>query len=202
MLVPVMQVRQMGMGMLHRRMIVPVRVGLGSLVAAVRVLVMLIVDMPMTVHRVLVHMLVGVPLGKYEPRGGNHQRKRDTERDGKCLRENEKCNRGADEWRGAEMRSGTRAAKMPQREDEQHKADAVTQETNRERSYECLGWRKVHPERERQDQIERSCGKPLYHRQHDGIGRRNLAREVVVETPAEACADNCNRVQRELELGL
>ena len=72
------QVRQMGMGMLHRRMLVPVRVRLGTLVAAVRVLVMLIVDMPMTVHRVLVRVVVGVPLGKYEPRRGNHQRKRDT----------------------------------------------------------------------------------------------------------------------------
>ena len=76
------QVRQMRMGMRHRRMLVPVRVRLGTLVAAVRVLVMLIVDMPMAVHQILVRVRVGVPLGKHEPRGGNHQCKRDAERNG------------------------------------------------------------------------------------------------------------------------
>ncbi len=82
MLMPVMQIRQMGMGMRHRRMLVPVRVRLGTLVAAVRVLVMLIVDVPMTVRHIFVRMQVGVPLGKHEPRGGNHQCKRDAERNG------------------------------------------------------------------------------------------------------------------------
>ena len=138
MLMPVMQIRQMGMGMRHRRMLVPVRVRLGTLVAAVRVLVMLIVDMPMTVRHVLVRVLVGVLLGNDEPRGTNHQHKRDAEWGGECLSEGENCNRGADEWRSAEMRSGTRAAKMPQSEDEQHETDAVPQEADHERSYECL----------------------------------------------------------------
>ncbi len=193
--VSMVQIRQMGMGMRRRRMLVPVRVRLGTFVAAVRMLVMLIMDMPMTVRHILVRVLVGMPLGNYEPRGGNHQHKRDAERGGECFPEGENCNRGADEWRGAEMRSGTRAAKMPQREDEQHEADTVTQETDRERAGERRRWREVQPERERQDEIERSCRKPFYYRQHDRIGRRNPAREVVVETPAKACADNCNRVQ-------
>ena len=126
-------VRQMGMGMRHRRMLVAVRVRLGTFVAAVRVLVMLIVNMPMTVHHILVRVLVGVLLGNDEPRGGNHQHKRDAERGGECLSEGENCNRGADEWCSAEMRSGTRAAKVPQREDEQYQADAVAEETDGER---------------------------------------------------------------------
>jgi hypothetical protein len=46
--VAMMQVRQVGMSMRHRRMLVPVRVGLRALIATVRVLVMLIVDVTMT----------------------------------------------------------------------------------------------------------------------------------------------------------
>ena len=79
----VMQIRQMGMGMRQRRMLVTVRVRLWTFVAAVRVLMMLIVDVPMSVRHIFVRMPVGVPLGKHEPRGGNHQRKRDAERNRK-----------------------------------------------------------------------------------------------------------------------
>lgn len=79
MVVPVVQVRQMGMIMCHRRMLMPVCVGLGALVATMRVLVMLIVDVTMTVSQIFVRMLVRVPFSEYEPRRGNHQRKGDAE---------------------------------------------------------------------------------------------------------------------------
>ena len=154
MLVPVMQVRQMGVRVRHRRMLVPVRVGLGALVAAVCVLVMLIVDVTMTVAHILVRMLVRVHLRKYEPRRGDHQRKSDAERCGKRLSEHKDRNGGANERRGAEMRGGARGAEMTQREDEQHKADAVTQEPDYERTGERRGCGKMQPGRKRQGEIE------------------------------------------------
>ena len=154
MLVPVVQVRQVGMSMRHRRMLVPVCVRLRAFLATVRVLVMLVVDVTMTVSHVFVCMLVPMLLRQYEPCRDNHQRKSDAERNGEWLSEGEDRDRGADEWRGAEMRGGARAAEMPQRKDEQHEADAVAQEPD----YECPGERrgcgKMHPERERQGEIE------------------------------------------------
>ena len=79
MLVPVVQVRQMGVDVCHGRMLVPVRVGLRALIATVCVLVMLIVNVTMTVGHILVLMLVRVPFGEYEPRRGDHQREGDAE---------------------------------------------------------------------------------------------------------------------------
>ena len=76
---PVVQVRQMGVGVHHRRMLVPVRVGLRALVAVVRVLVMLVVRVTMTVSQVLMCVLVPMLLRKHEPRRGDHQYKGDTE---------------------------------------------------------------------------------------------------------------------------
>ena len=154
MLVPVMQVRQMRMGMGQRWMFMPVRVRLGPLVAAVRVLVVLVVDVTMIVSHIFVLVLVGMLLGQYEPRGGNHQCKRDAERNGEWFPERENCNRGADERRGTEMRGGARAAEMPQREDEQHEADAVTQESDYERPGKRRGCGNMQPERKRQGEIE------------------------------------------------
>ena len=82
MLMPVVQIRQMGMGVSHPRMLVPVRVGLGTLVATVCVLVMLIVDVTVTVGHLFVCMLVPMLLRQYEPRRGDHQRKSGAERNG------------------------------------------------------------------------------------------------------------------------
>ena len=77
MLVPMMQIGQVRMSVRHRGMLVPMRVRLGSLAAAMRVLVMLVVDVPMAVGEILVGMLVRVLLGQYQPGRGNHQCQRD-----------------------------------------------------------------------------------------------------------------------------
>ncbi len=71
--VAMVQVRQMRVRVSQRRMLVPVRVRLGALVAAVRVLVMLVVGVAVTVGHVLVPVLVCVPLRQYQPRRGDHQ---------------------------------------------------------------------------------------------------------------------------------
>ena len=154
MIVAVMLIRQMGMGMGQRRMFVPVRVRLGPLVAAVRVLVVLVVDVTMIVSHIFVLVLVGMLLGQYEPRRSDHQCKRDAERNGEGFPKRENRNRGADEGRGAEMRSGARGSEMPQREDEQHEADAVTQESDYERPGKRRGCGNMQPERKRQGEIE------------------------------------------------
>jgi hypothetical protein len=50
MFVPVVQVRQVWMAVRYRRVLVPVCMRLGTLVAAVRVLVVLVVDVPVIVY--------------------------------------------------------------------------------------------------------------------------------------------------------
>ena len=67
------QVRQVGMAVRHRRMLVPVRVGLRALAAVMRVLVVLVVNMAMNVVQALVPVLVRVPLREHQPRCGEHQ---------------------------------------------------------------------------------------------------------------------------------
>jgi len=113
MLVAVMQVRQVRMAVRHRRVLVPVRVGLGALVAVMRVLVMRVMDVPVAVRQVLVRVRVLVALGEHQPRCGEHQRQGDPERDRDRLPETEDRDRRADEGRGAEVRSGAGGSKVP-----------------------------------------------------------------------------------------
>ena len=67
------QVRQMRMRVGQRRMLVPVRVGLGALVAAMLVLVMLVVGVAMSVGHVLMTVLVRMLFHEYQPRRRDHQ---------------------------------------------------------------------------------------------------------------------------------
>ena len=145
--VAMVQVRQMRVRMGQRRMLVPVRVRLCALVAAVRVLVMLVVGVAVTVCHVLVAVLMCMPLREYQPRRGQHQYQGGGKRGCKRLSHGENRDRGADERRGAEMRGGACRSQMPQREDEQHEAHAVAQESNSERRRERSAPWRFHAER-------------------------------------------------------
>jgi hypothetical protein len=71
--VAMVQVGQMRVRVGQRWMLVPVRMRLGALVAAVRVLVMFVVGVAVTVGHVLVSVHVCVPLRQYQPGRGQHQ---------------------------------------------------------------------------------------------------------------------------------
>ena len=171
MFVPMVQIGQMGMSVRQRRMLMPVRVRPETLVTAVRVLMMLVMDVPMIVRQVFMGMFVGVLFRKYQPCGGRHQRQCDPERNGEWFTERKNCYRRADEGRSAEMRGGPRAAEMAQRIDEQHETDAITHEAEHQRPAAQSDGRELVPQCKRQNEIERPGGKPLRHCQHDRIGR-------------------------------
>ena len=71
--VAMVQVGQMRVRVGQRWMLVPVRMRLGALAAAVRVLVMLVVGVAVTVRHMLVPMLMCMPLRQYQPGRGEHQ---------------------------------------------------------------------------------------------------------------------------------
>jgi len=76
------QVRHVGVSVPHGLVHVLVGVGLGTFVAAVRVLVVLVVDVAVTVGHVLVSVLMRMPLRQYQPGCGEHQYQGGDERGG------------------------------------------------------------------------------------------------------------------------
>jgi hypothetical protein len=128
----VVEVRQVRMSVPHRLVHVLVDVGLGAFVAMVRVLVVFIVHMAVIVRHVLVPVLVRVPLGQHEPGRDHHQGRGGDEADRHGLAEQWHRERCADERRGAEMRAGSRGAKVAQRVYEENQAHAVSEESQRE----------------------------------------------------------------------
>ena len=73
---PVMQIRQVRMAVRERLVLVRVRMRLGSLVAAVRMLMVRVVRMQVPVLQGFVPVRVPMLLGEHQPGRNEHQQKR------------------------------------------------------------------------------------------------------------------------------
>lgn len=74
MVVAVVDIRVMGVGVFHPRMLVAMRVGLSDgIVRRVRVLVMFVVDVQMLVLHRLVNMGVFMPFAYVQPNANQHE---------------------------------------------------------------------------------------------------------------------------------
>ena len=104
-----------------------------------------------------------------------------------------------DEGCGAEMRCGPRRAEVTQRVDEEHQARAVPEETERKCACGGSGGGQHPSQREAENEIEAAGDNSLDQGDGDGIGARHLAREIVVDRPAQARAYDRQRIRRECE---
>ena len=115
--VPMVQVRDVRMSVQHRLVRMLVDVGLGAFIAAMRVLVVLIVDVTVRMHQALMQVLVRMQLRQHEPGRDRHQRGGGEKAGRDRLCEQWHGERRADERSSAEMRRRPRRTQVPQRVD-------------------------------------------------------------------------------------
>ena len=107
MLVPVMDVGEMGVTMTHRSVHVPVRMRLPWRLAAIMaVLVVSIMHMPMLVGHLFVAMFVLVALRQMEPDSNGHEQSGDSKLDRHRFPQNEYGDQPAEEWSQREVCPG------------------------------------------------------------------------------------------------
>ena len=96
----------------------------------------------------------------------------------------------AEERSGREICAGARRAEMPERDDEKREAHAVAKKTDDagKQSIERARQRSPGPKSKRD--IDRPSNQPLELDNLQGIGQRDLSRQIVVEAPHDAGADD------------
>ena len=195
---PVMRVRAVWMGVHEACVCVSVRVcSLGGLGVRVGVLMVLVVDVPVRVDRGLVSVGVFVTLSHEEPRREEDERKRSVRRDGRPFAEDAQRDRGREERRGSEQRPRSGRAKLPQRTNEERNTRTVRDSAQCQRGESGTYRWEWSAERKRQEKRERPGAQALQNDDRLRIAQRDVAREVVVESPKDAGADNQERSRRE-----
>ena len=129
---PMMNIRQVGVAVLQGRMAVRVNMRAITGLFTMDVPVMLVMDMLMNMLQHFVAMLMGMPLGEHQPACHRHQRNRDEQHDRQRLSQKQHRQPGTDERRRAEVRRGTGAAQVAQRQHIQHQADAIARRAQSE----------------------------------------------------------------------
>lgn len=165
------QIWQMGVAVCQWRVAMRVSMTLCGIPRKIMLVTMMVV---MLVEMLMRQGLMGVPmlvmLGQHQPgcqrrqSHGNDQPSRDrlAQQHGKT---------SPKKWGRAEMSAGTRAAKMPQRQDEQHQAHSVAQRAKDQRRRELLPVGKRLAKEQRERQIEATGHQSLGGSDLHGIGR-------------------------------
>jgi hypothetical protein len=134
-------------------------------------------------HR-LVPMSVFVPFGQMEPETHAHQQtgRNKLHRNGFVQQQNRDCR--ADEGREGKVSARARCSKMPQRQHEENKAHPHPKEAKDGGRADCLQGRHGRAAPKRKRRVCAACYYALYGGRHDRTGRRQLPRQVVVDTPS------------------
>lgn len=108
-------------------LVAPFRTGFGT--GQVLMLMMVVVGVPVVMGDCDVSVLVLVPLGEVQPDPQAYQGSGDDQWPGERVAQNERQD-GPEERRHAVVGTGAGSADMPQRDDEQHEADPVGEESD------------------------------------------------------------------------
>lgn len=172
--------------------VVRVRVA-GRVKLAVRVLMVLIVHMWVRVRHRFVNVLMFVAFCQMQPHPHGHERARDGELHGDRFAEHNNRDSTSQKWCGGKVCAGARGPKMTQGNDEQGEAHAVSEKADDARQGDSGDFRERRANRKAKQEIERAGDKPFQFDDLQRIGKRDLARQVVVESPSQTRADNCKR---------
>ena len=190
----VMHVGRMRLDMPDRSVRVHMGVRLARRISGkVRVLVVLVMHMGMRMRHRLVHMLVRVAFGEVQPDANSHERARCDEREADRLCQRDHCRDRPQERRGREIGPRARSTEMAKRNDIKRETHAITEKPDQGREQDCggAGQRSAGAKPDREIDRSRDQALPLDDLQR--IRERDLAREIVVETPGDAGTDNCER---------
>ena len=143
-----------------------VNVRFGPTVSGVCMLMVLVVNVTVGVYQMCVLVIVGMRFRQYQPGCDCHECGGDNQRQGDRLAEQGYGKCCSDEWRGAEVCSGTRGAEMPQSIDEEHKADAVGKKSKCQRAGHCCQCGKLSAQGEPKSEIE-AAGDKTFRRSED-----------------------------------
>ena len=164
------------------------------------VLVMLIVHVPVVVSDRLVEMFMLVALGEVKPDSQRHEQGGDHQNDRDRRPKNDREHR-PEERRTGEIGTGAGRAHMPHRNDEEHEAHPVSEESDHHRDGDVDRGRQGGTESEGDDQVHRPGDPALDGRQPGGIRQRDLSSEIVVDPPAQAGAQDRQRWPDGAEIG-
>ena len=106
------------------------------------------------------------------------------------------CQQCAEERSDREEGAGARGAQVPQRQNKQHQAHAVTQKSDRRGGDQGGRGRQRLTCRESKRGRGAATDQPLESGNDDGIACRHLSRQVVVDCPEEACSRDEQRAGR------
>lgn len=150
---------------------------------SVLVLMMRIVRVCMTMDQRLVNMLVFVSLSQMQPNTNCHACGCDPERPSDRLAIEENGHAAADEGHRCEVRARPCGFQITKCEDEQHRAQSVTQKSKNERRPHLSRRRQSGLERQGQPNIGRTRGKPFCGSDRAGICSGDLPGEIIVQDP-------------------
>ncbi len=191
MLVPVMDIGEMGVAMTQRSVHVPVRMRLAWRLAAIMpVLMVLIMYMPMLVGQLVVAMFVLVALCQMEPDSDGHEKPRDNELDRHRFPQNEDGDQPAEEWSQREVRPGPGRSNVPKGNNEEHQADTVTGKSDNHGGTQRAEWWQARTKPEGDANVYHSRHTPLQERYLDWVCLRDLARQIVIDGPGKTGACN------------
>ena len=156
------------------------------IVRHVLMLVMSVMHVAMLVLERLMQMLVVVRLGKMQIHANPHEQCRASQIKCGHLAEQRERKGRADKGSCGKVSAGACNSQVPQAQHKEHQAYPVAEEADRGRGGECCGSRQRSTTSERQREIDGAGSQSLDHGNLQRIGRAELAREIVVDTPRHA----------------
>ena len=144
----------------------------------------------MRVHHRLVNMFMFMALGEMQPNTQAHQSASHKQLNGNGLSESHDSNYRTKEWCGRKISAGTRRTKMPKRDYEKSEAYPVAKKTDDARKQNIKRTRQRASGRESERDTDGSGNEALEFDNLQGIGQRNFSRQIVVEAPHDAGADD------------
>jgi hypothetical protein len=181
---PMVFVRCVLMGMLKG--CVPMLVGVrlaGRIQRSMLMLMVLIMRVCMIMRQGVMDVQMFVMLGDVQPDAYGHQRCGDEKLGGQRLAERKHGGRGAEEGRGREIGTGPRRAEMTQRQHEQRQAGTIAQHPDESGKSDGARSRQRTAHPQSQGDVAGARDQPLQLDDLQGVGKRDLPRQVVVEPP-------------------
>lgn len=178
----------------HFAMGVKVRVRFaGRIERTVPVLMMFVMHVGMAMRQGLMNMFVLVSLREMQPNTDSHQNAGDGKLHRDRLAERQDCGNAAEEWRGRKVCARSRCSEVAKGDDEQGKADAIAEEADHAGEHSGGDFWKRSANQNSEEEIEGAGNQTSQFDDLQRIGKRYLARQIVVEAPGDARTDNGKR---------
>src|SRR6185436_519153 len=145
--------------------------------------VVLVVDVLVLVRQELVHMAVPMTFAEMQPDAECHQRCSAPERPSCRLTENDKRECRAEEGRDRKVCGGARGPEVPQRGDKERERYAIAEEADYAGGHDDSRNGKRGSLEHGEGEVRRSRRQPLDACQRCRVGRRDTARQVVIDCP-------------------